>query len=236
MASKLPAMRLTIPHYFDFGADRPRVGRRLVQPGAWDAARDTKGPFGLPETRAEWEAKAADPALAARARDIAAIVREQGARRVCSYGVGTGVLELGLSRAAPELELTCTDYAPRTVDRLRMLFTEASIVQHDLLADEPLDSDFHLLHRVDTEFPNPQLAAILARFHRPVLLVPSVLLTWRLVMREFLLRLKRPRATRAGWLRSEAAFRALWDDGIRTRDVTVGNARAFLLTRVGGQP
>jgi hypothetical protein len=236
MASKLPAMRLTIPHYFDFGADRPRVGGRLVHPGAWDAARDTEGPFGLPETRAEWEAKAADPALMVRARDIAAIVREHGATRVGSYGVGTGVLELGLVRAAPELELTCTDYAPRTVERLQTLFSEARVIQHDLVADDPLDADFHLLHRVDTEFTNPQLATILARFHRPVLFVPSVLLTWRLVLREGLLRLRRPRATRAGWLRSEAAFRALWDDGIRARDVTVGAARAFLLTRAGAQP
>jgi hypothetical protein len=235
MAPKLPAMRLTIPHYFDFGADRSRIGRRLVQPAAWDAARDTKGPFGLPETRAEWEAKAADPALMVRARDIAAIVREHGARRVCSYGVGTGVLELGLSQAAPDLELTCTDYAPRTVDRLGTLFSEARVVRHDLVADEPLDADFHLLHRVDTEFPNSELGDILARFHQPILLVPSALLTWRLVVREILVRLGRPRATRAGWLRSEAAFRALWRDGFRARDVTVGSARAFLLTKDGAQ-
>ena len=228
-------MRLTIPHYFDFGADRRHVGRRLAQPGAWDAARDMKGPFGLPETRAEWEMKAADPALAARARDVAAIVREHGARRVCSYGVGTGVLELGLSQAAPELELTCTDYAPRTVDRLRALFPEVSVVHHDLASDEPLDVDFHVLHRIDTEFPSPELADILARFHQPVLLVPSVLLTWPLALREILVRLRRPRATRAGWLRSEAAFRALWRDAFDARDVTVGSARAFLLTRDGAQ-
>jgi len=226
-------MRLTIPHYFDFGVDRDRVGRRLVQPGAWDAARDTDGPFGLPDTRAEWEAKAADPALAARAQDIAAIVRKNGAKRVCSYGVGTGVLELGLWRAAPELELTCTDYAPRTVERLRTLFPEAGVVRHDLLADEPLDVDFHLLHRVDTEFPDPQLRDILARFQQPVLLVPSVLLTWRLVLHELLVRLRRPRATRAGWLRSEAAFLALWRDRFHARDVTVGSARGFLLTKDG---
>jgi hypothetical protein len=226
-------MRLTIPHYFDFGVDRDRVGRRLVQPGAWDAARDTDGPFGLPDTRAEWEAKAGDPALAERAQDIAAIFRRHGAKRVCSYGVGTGVLELGLSRAAPELELICTDYAPRTVERLRTLFPEARVVRHDLLADEPLDADFHLLHRVDTEFSDPQLRDVLARFQQPVLLVPGALLTWRLVLHELLVRLKRRRATRAGWLRSEAAFRPLWRGRFRARDVTVGSTRGFLLTKVG---
>ena len=116
-----------------------------------------------------------------------------------------------LSRAAPELELVCTDYAPRTVDRLQTLFPEATVVQHDLCGRRARSTaDFHLLHRVDTEFPTPKLARIVCGFHQPVLLVPSLLLTWPLVIREVLLRLRRPRATRAGWLRSEAAFRALW--------------------------
>ena len=232
---KLPAMRLTIPHYFDFGAERGRVGGWLVKPSAWDAARDTTGPFGLPRSRSEWESKALDPDVAARARDIVSIAREHGARAICSYGVGTGVLELGISRAAPDLALTCTDYAPRTVGRLQDLFPEAKVVGHDLLADEPLAVDFHLLHRVDTEFPDRQLADVLARFQQPVLVVPSVLLTWRLVLHEALVRLRRPGATRAGWLRSEAAFRALWRDRFHAADVTVGGARAFLLTRDGAR-
>ncbi len=228
-------MRLTIPHYFDFGSDRRRVGGQLLNPGSWDAARETRGPFGLPDSRAEWEALAVDPALAARARDIVSIARAHGANRVCSYGVGTAVLELEISQAAPELQLTCTDYAPRTVDRLRRLFPEASVVRHNLLDDEPLSADFHLLHRVDTEFPDPQLAGLLCRFHEPVLLVPSVLLTWRLALRELVLRLSRPHATRAGWLRSEAAFRALWANRHEVEDVTVGGSPAFLLPPDGAR-
>lgn len=232
MASKLPAMRVTIPHYFDFGVDRDHVGRELVRrPDSWDAARETKGPFGLPGTRADWEERAADPSVLARVRDIAAIVGELEAKRICSYGVGTGVLELRLAQAAPELEIVCTDYAPRTVDRLRELFPEATVVQHDLLTDEPLDADVHLLHRVDTEFTNSQWRTVLARFQEPVLLVPSLVLTWRPALRELLLRVRYPRATRAGWLRSDSAFRALWRDEFRARDVTVGGAPAFLLIR-----
>lgn len=202
-----------------------------MQPGAWDAVRDTHGPFGLPATRAEWEARAADPALGERARDIVGVVRAHGARRVCSYGVGTGGLELRLAQTAPELELTCTDYAPRTVERLRALFPEARVVHHDLVADEPLEADFHLLHRVDTEFSNEELREIVDRFQEPVLLVPGAFLTWRLLLRELSARL-RPGATRAGWLRSEASFRNLWP-GFQTSEVTVGGARAFLLTRIG---
>jgi hypothetical protein len=233
MATTLPAMRLTIPHYFDFGADRERVGARLERPDAWDAARDIEGPFGLPATREEWEAKAREPAVAARARDIAALAIDGGARRLCSYGVGTGVLELAIARAAPELDLVCTDYAPRTVDRLHALFPEATVVRHDLLVDDPLEADFHLLHRIDTEFPTVDLIAMLTRFHQPILLVPSLLLTSQRALREVLMKARRPRATRAGWLRSEAAFRDLWRGLFDARDVVVGDARGFLLTRTG---
>jgi hypothetical protein len=223
-------MRLTIPHYFDFSGDRHRVGRRLTDAGAWDAIRESSGPFGLLRTREEWERQADSDGVAARARDIAALARALGARHVCSYGVGTGVLELALLRAAPDLTLTCTDYAPRTVERLRSLFPEARVLRHDLAIEAPVAADFHLLHRVDTEFGNAKLAEILGRFEEPILLVPGVLLTWRLALREVLVPLLRPGATRAGWVRSESALRALWRGTCESRDVTVGDEPAYLLT------
>jgi len=225
-------VRLTIPHYFDFGSDRAAIGGDLSEPAAWDAARDSAGAFGLPESRAEWEAKA-DAETDRRARDVAAIARGCGARRVCSYGVGTALLELRLSQIAPELELVCAEYAPRTVERLRALFDGVTIVAHDLRVDPPLDGDLHLLHRVDTEFSNEELARILGGFRQPVLLVPTVLLRWKALLREAFVRVRHRRATRAGWVRTEEAFRALWAGRFDVRDVRVGAARAFLLTPVG---
>lgn len=222
------AMRLTIPHYFDFGSEQLRTGHELLGPDAWDAVRETEGPFGLPRTRAEWEARAADPAAAARAHDIVRIARDLHVRRLCSYGVGTGVVELHLARAAPDVELVCTDFAPRSVARLEALFSEATVVQHDLLHDAPLAADLHVLHRVDTEFSTVELARILARFEKPVLFVPAQLLTARQAARELLLRVRHPRAVKAGWLRSEDAFRALWPNR-GACDVQIGELPGFLL-------
>ena len=226
-------MRLTIPHYYDFGAQRERVGRDLADSAAWDTLRDGEGPFGLPSTRAAWEAIASDPATVARAEDVVRVARGCEARRLCSYGVGTGALELQVARHAPELELTCTDYAPRAVTRLRELFPEATVVRHDLLADEPVEADLHLLHRVDTEFSDPDLRRILLRFQEPVLLVPSAFLGGRLLLRELLVRFGRRRATRAGWLRSEDAFRALWRGAREATEVRIGETRGYLLARPG---
>lgn len=221
-------MRLTIPHYFDFGRDRDRVGSDLVTPASWDAARDSEGPFGLPATRAAWESRVTAE-LERRAGDIAGVAASLDARRLCSYGVGTGVLELCLTRLRPDLDLVCTDYAPRAVDRLARLFPEATVLRHDLRVDPPQEADLHVLHRVDTELGDADLRALLRRFREPVLLVPGQLLNLRLLAREAYVRLRHRHAARAGWVRTESAFRALWREGHRATDLVVGDSRAFLL-------
>src|SRR3954468_5066040 len=90
------AVRLTIPHWFDFGENRVHVGGDLVRAEAWDALRlNTQGAFSVPATRAAWEdAAGARPETRERAERIVAIARERGARRIASYGAGAAVLEL----------------------------------------------------------------------------------------------------------------------------------------------
>lgn len=222
-------MKVTLPHYYDFGAERDRIGGELVLPTAWDAARETDGPFGLPETREEWERAAADDSLRARALDIAALARRLEADRICSYGVGSALLELNLARAG--LRLTCADYAPRTVARLRGLFPEAELVEHDLIRDIPLAGDLHLMHRIDSELSTREWRSVFPRFREPILVVPTLLLDLERALKEIALRVIRPRATRAGWVRTEAALRALWRPTHDDEWVTVGGAPAFLLTR-----
>jgi hypothetical protein len=224
-------MRLTVPHYFDFGVERMRIGHDLVRPGAWDAARESEGPFGLPAGRADWEARGTDPALRARAADIVTVARGLGVRRLCSYGVGTALLELQLHRAAPDIQLVCVDYAPKAVARLRQLFPEADVQCHDLLASGPLPGDLHLLSRVDTEFRTHELRSVLSRFVEPVLLVPGRLLDMRLLARELYLRFFRSGATRAGWVRTESALRALWEPTHESESVRIGAEPAYLLRR-----
>jgi hypothetical protein len=72
-------MRITVPHYFDFGADRELVGEDVVRPEAWDALRtQSDGPFALPATRAEWERVADErPDIRDRARAIDALAKQR---------------------------------------------------------------------------------------------------------------------------------------------------------------
>jgi hypothetical protein len=224
--SRIP---LTITHRYDFGADRDRVGAELVNAASWDAIRETSGPFGLPATRAEWARAAGEGDLAERATAIAAIADELGARRLCSYGVGGAFIELNLAQQRPDLDLVCTDFTPRTLGRLRELFPEADVRSHDLTSDAPIEADLHLFHRIDTELSNRQWRAVLPRFREPILLVADALLGWRGLLRELRLRASRT-ASDAGYSRTEAGLRSLWQPSHHDRRLEIGALTGFLLT------
>jgi hypothetical protein len=227
-------MRITLPHYFDFGADRNLVGDELVRPEAWDALRtQSDGPFALPATREEWE-RAADerPDIRDRARAIDEVLERRGVRRLASYGVGGASLECWLHRIRPERELVLTEYAPTTLERLRTVFPEADIRRHDFLVDAPLDADLHLFHRVDTELSNREWHRVFARFREvPVLLVATEVATNErlLAVLKALPGQRRRGATHAGVIRNAAAFESLWRGTHTGRRMTLNDLDAWEL-------
>jgi hypothetical protein len=208
-------VRLTLRHYYDFGTDREVVGDDLVSPKAWDGLRtQTGGAFSMPSTRSEFiRAAEGRTEIAARAAAVDAWLERQGAQSVASYGVGAAALEWCLHTLRPERRLIVTDYGEKTVDRLTALFPEANPCYHDLLRDEPLVADAHLFHRIDTELDNRDWRRVFARFaHASILVVATEVLD----LKRFLLELKiRPGlrlrgASRAGFIRTRAAFEGLW--------------------------
>jgi hypothetical protein len=206
-------MRVTMRHYYDFGADKRLVGDDLVSPASWDALRvGTTGPFSLPATREEWE-RAADerPEIRRRAEAVLALADRNGAARLVSYGVGGALLELWMQRLAPERQLVLTDYGPETVERLRALGAGAEVIQHDLLGDPPPAADLHLFHRIDTELTDSEWHEVMQRFSGArVLVAATEIIDLRRVMFELRGRLRRSDRTRAGWIRTRSAFEALW--------------------------
>ncbi len=221
-------MRLAIPHYFDFGADRQLVGDALAGAEAWDALRlRSRGAFALPATAAELAARAdADADARARAEQID---RLAAGGSLASYGAGTAVLELWLDRLRPQGRLVVTEFAPESVERLRGLLSGLEVRRHDLREEGPLDADLHLFHRLDTELDDETFSAVLRRFAAaPVLVVATELLTPRSVARELRSRL-RWSATRAGLVRSRGAFEALWRPTHDAERVRVHDLDGWLL-------
>lgn len=225
-------VRLTVPHYYDFGEDRGLVGSDLVRPEAWDALRiETSGPFGMPATREEWERVAdAHPALRERAQDILAVLDAHGGGSIASYGVGGASLECWLNRLDPERRLLLGEYAPRTVERLGEVFPEAESHHHDLLSNPPLEADWHLFHRIDTEFSNSEWRDVLRRFgDRRVLFVASEVIDLRDAWREIKRGMKRG-STNSGRLRNAAAFEALWRRTHAAEPAEAAGLQAWVLT------
>ena len=224
-------MKLAVRRVYDFGAERDEVGSTLLSPEAWDAVRRLPGAFRLPESREEWLAAGSTEPYISRATAVVELARELGADSLCSHGAGTALLEQQVQRLAPELALTCTDFAPETVERLRTLFDGVELVQSDLREVKTLpQADLHLMHRLDQELSRDEWHRVFASLEAPVLFVPSEILTPVVAVKELARRILRPRAANAGLFRNEAALRDLWSAWFDDRRVAVGDEAAFLLT------
>src|SRR5206468_2835156 len=139
--------------------------------------------------------------------------------------------ELAFHRAASLVELTCTDFAPLTVMRLREHFEDVTVVQHDLRTDEPLAADLHILHRVDTELSDAEWPEVLRRFREAVLFVATELVGLRPITRELVTRIRHPHAQPAGWIRTESALERLWRNSHDARPVPIADLPGYVLTR-----
>ena len=208
-------LRFTVRHYYDFKADRTIVGNDLGTPDSWDRLRtQTVGAFAIPATRDAFIASArAHAEIANRARAVDMWLTDRGAASVASYGVGSGVLEWWMRELRPGREIACTDYAAATVERLNEIVPELSARRHDLRQDGPLHADVHLFHRIDTELDDRQWREVFERFSSvPILLVAATILDVKTLTLELLARprLWRRKASRAGFLRTRAAFASLW--------------------------
>lgn len=230
-------MKLVVRRVYDFGVQRDDVGETLLSPEAWDAVRRLPGAFHLQNTREEWLADGARPPYPERAMAVVALARELGAGSLCSHGAGGALLEQQLHLLAPELDLTCTDFAPETVAGLRRLFDEATVVTADLRDPSSLPhADLHLMHRLDQELSVQQWHAVFSILAAPVVFVPSEILTPAAAAKELVRRLLRPQATGAGWFRNEAALRALWSPWFDERRVEIGDEPGYLLVPRGSRP
>jgi hypothetical protein len=223
---------ITLPFYFDFGADTAVLGDELRSAEAWDSLRTrTSGEFAIACDRAELEsALSAHPAIRARANAVAQVLRDQDVRRAASYGVGAGFLEAGLEAELPGVELTIGEYAPATVERLRRLFPNATVVLHDLLEDPAVDADFHVMHRIDTEFTATEWDRIFTA-HRTarIIFVPGGEMALRGLVETLVQSARRRTTTRAGVVRSTGAVERLWRRTHSARPVVFYDLRGWIL-------
>jgi hypothetical protein len=216
--------RLTIRrHAFFSPATAERLDRGLEGAAAWDTLRtsETEPSFGIPATREAWESQCGQAFLVERGAAIAAMAYRLGVKAIVSFGVGGACVEYQIHQANPQLALHLSDFAPKTVRRLRKLFLEAgSVSVVDLRRDDlpRVQGALALLHRIDTEFDDEELRQVFARLsaagHGLILVVPTGFLTVRELVveggRRVAARARLRRATTAGHVRTRAVYDTFW--------------------------
>jgi hypothetical protein len=205
-------VRLTVPHYHQFGSYRGLVGDDLLNPSSWDRLRmETETMFGFDADVWDWEQRiSADAYQRRRAHALVAWLDALGVEEVTSYGVGSAPVERWIHRLRPGWRLRLTDYAPRTVARLRQHFPEAETHHHDLREHPPLAGDVHLLCCVDTEFSDEEWLMIYDRFADAVVVIyPCATLGLSTVVNELRQRTAGNKPTRCGYWRTRSKIEEL---------------------------
>jgi hypothetical protein len=243
-------LRVTIKHYFDFKGISNAVDEHVHSAQAWDALwlePAESAIFAFPQERKEWLKRCQEEPFAKdRAVDIARVVKGDF-KRVNSYASGPGYMEFFLKRECPDVFLQCSDYAPKSVERLRQVFTEADeVIQFDLAnggCSQTNDQTLHLLFRTDTILDNEQWHGVFQRMHskgaKHVLFIPWEFLTvgrWLRQKIKFVLwPLLGRKLTFAGFVRSRAQLIELFSTyyAIEKEIDIAGNLKGFLLTPKG---
>lgn len=238
-------MRLTIKHYYCFGANSQVVGERLINRNSWDqlrvSANDSQCVFVLPKDRALWEERCQRDSLLQKRAEAIGRILGSGFDRIHSYGVGCAYLEFLIKKNNPAISIRCSDYTPQAIERLRVFFPEAEVICFNMLEDswQNINSRcLHLLYRVDTELSDKEWMDVFEKMSRAgvqqVLFVPSEFLTLKSLLTQKIKygisRLLGRRMAWAGYLRTYDQFKALIDPFYRIKDVkNIGEIKGFLL-------
>ncbi|MGI8460472.1 MAG: hypothetical protein ACR2OC_02380 [Solirubrobacterales bacterium] len=202
-------MKLTVPHYYDFGEDRPLVGDDLLNPDAWDNLRtESNTIFVFHPDREEWDREIAGNAYQERrARQLIEWVEPGGVTRIASYGVGPAPVERWVHNLKPNWQLQLTDYGPRTVERLKTHFPEAETRRHNFVLDLPLKAELHLFCCVDTELTDEEWKLVLRNFSAcRMLIYPCATFGLLTIVGELRQRGPGKKPTRCGFWRTKSRF------------------------------
>lgn len=244
-------MKLTIKHFYDFQdfANNLNNIRGSLNSTSWDVLRlnnpASDNIFAIPETSPLWQERIlASSVLERRAKAISDLMQGRFSR-LNSYGVGAAGLEFLIKRQTPHIFLQCSDYAPKTIERLRKVFREADrIIQFDILKDRWINDGsacLYLFHRIDTELDDREWRMIFGRASSAgiqyILFVPSEFLTFRRFIRQkiklFSYSVLREKITFTGYLRTREQFKTFFYKNYEIEQAyPIGDLQGLLLKHI----
>jgi hypothetical protein len=246
----------TMKHYQVFGDSTAHMkDQALLSPESWDTLRKEHPFFSISTHRDEWLAASElkvkkdgqDSELADRATHIVSFLREHHIRTIFSVGSGGAALEYQLKKMMPDLEVTCSDYSPVTVETLKRVFMEADrIVQFDMQQDSWDEVSKYLgehgvclMYRIDAGLSDHEWQEIFERMYRAgikqVLVIPSGTLTLMSIYnrkrRELKWMFTGVQRVWSGYLRTTKRFRQQWTKQYADHEYRFGGLKGFFLER-----
>lgn len=238
-------MKLTLKFYYYFDDQKGELGGNLIRPEAWDVLRmkEDNGPFGIPKERENWQKICLNnPTLKLRAKDIGKLLKGRF-DSLHSFGIGVGCLEFFIKKEDPAVQLTCSDFAPKAVERLREVFFEADRVsQFDMIHGDWSKIDPRgvcLLHRVDRELTDEQWRAVFEKMKlggiKNILFIPSEMVTFKHIfqqqMKYIIFKLLGRKMTFSGFMRTQERLVSLLTDSFDIDQIVkIHDLQGFLLT------
>ncbi len=200
-------------------------------------------PFFISDDRTVWQQSCLDDErLRSRAKKIAQLL----SKNFCcihSFGAGDARLEFLLKRENPSLQIKCSDFAPRGLERLKKVFVEVNeIVNFDMINGDWNEIDpesLCLFYRVDTELNDEQWRTVLGKMRysgiRSILFIPGQMVTLRRILHQqikyVIFRLMGKKMIFSGYMRTKNKFISLLTEfyGI-DRIIDVEDLQGFLLS------
>lgn len=243
-------------HYQTFGDfSSELVNNSLNHIESWQTLRDNHPHFSISQDRDEW-IKAAelkivkdgqDNGLIQRAEEIVRFLEKECIATLFSVGVGGAGLEYQIKKRMPQLRIICSEYEPKTVDRLKKVFLEADeIFGFDILNGDWLEvynkylannKSAVLMYRLDAGFSNMEWRQIFESMFRAgisnIIYIPTTTLTllsiWNRKSREIKWFLSRTPVSFAGYLRTKKVFQSFWKTFYTGKDMVFGGLKSFYL-------
>lgn len=248
--------RFTMTHYHVFDRSvsvNAFKDGKLDSAESWDLLREKEPMFSVPETRDEWievmehgvRKDGQDARLKERGILIADRLTSEGITSLVSFGSGGAGLEYHIHKRLPGLRIVCSEYAPKTVMLLQQVFSEAEVVQFDLMNDsfdlltqrEDATTTLELIYRLDAQFSDSQWKEIFEKMHQAgvknVLFIPTGFLTLRSLLsrirQRIIWKMQNKQAVFSGYLRTKKTFVSYWDRHFSATEQVLAGMTGFWL-------
>lgn len=179
------------------------------------------------------------------AEEILRYFNKYNLKSAVSIGVGKGILEWHLKKKCPSIQISCTDYTEKALNKLQRVFPDAEEFYTFDMAGQDWELlkvyDEVILFRVSTEFSAKKWKEIFLKCYNAgidrVVFCPGGVATYKTIFNELkrhgINKIRNQCDTFCGWIYTEKEFPRMWKGLYSIEETTdVGFSKIYFLSRL----